>query len=119
MVPIAPSSGSKSRKLVRMAPSKETNGLAAASTSETGATTARKASASNTTSKVTNTKACGLLINATDKALTGAWKARNLDVSTLVTGMRIKSTAVALSSTRMVTVTTATGLVACPKVRVA
>ena len=53
-------SGYRSARLARMAQSKVTSGLAAASMSEIGVTTAKRVSVFNTTSLATNTKACGV-----------------------------------------------------------
>ena len=69
--------GFKSAKQAKTVPSRETSGLAVPSISETGAITARKVSASSTTSLVISTKVCGVLTSVMDKVLTGAWKPKS------------------------------------------
>ena len=61
----------------------------------------------------TSMKDCGKEISATVRALTGAMKPASSAVSTLVTGMKIRSTAEALSSTRTETDTMDTGSQEC------
>ena len=55
-------------------------------------------------------KECGPLIKGMDKERTGKMKVQNYDVSTQVTGMKIKSTEEELSSIKTEIDTTATGL---------
>ena len=61
----------------------------------------------------TSMKDCGKEISAMVRALTGAMKLASSAVSTLVTGMKTRSTAEALSSTRMETDTMDTGSQEC------
>ena len=109
MVRIAPSTGSRRRIRPRMARSRARSGRPVRNTSATGAITARKVSEFSFTRTVISTKACGQSISATDRVLTGRMKELSLDVSTLVTGMRTRSTEEVLSSTRMVIATMVTG----------
>ena len=70
-------------------------------------------SAFSSTITATSMKDCGKEISATARALTGAMKLASSAVSTLVTGMKIRSTAEALSSTRTETDTMDTGSQEC------
>lgn len=62
-------------------------------------------------------KACGPSTNDMDRVRTGEMKTKSYDENTLATGLKTKSTAVELSSTKMVIVTMDTGLTACHKVK--
>ena len=74
---IEPYFGSKNKKQKKTDQLKVINGSAQASMWVTGATTAKKVSAFNTTKMEINMRACGHLINVTDRALTGAWKTKS------------------------------------------
>lgn len=71
----------------------------------------------NSTTMATNTRDCGREISVTVKERTGATRRESCVVSIRATGMKIRSTAEALSFTRMGTDTTATGSPECPRVR--
>jgi hypothetical protein len=70
-------SGFKNKKQRRMAQSKVINGFLRLSMSETGATIAKKVSASSTTKMETSTRACGQLTNVMVRGLTGKMKTKN------------------------------------------
>ena len=74
-------------------------------------------SAFNSTTMATSTKDCGKETNATDKELTGATRLVSFAVSTPETGMKTKSMAEVLSSTRTGTDTTDTGSQACHRAK--
>ena len=88
---------------------RETNGLAQASTSETGAITAKKVLVFSTIRTGINMKVCGHSINVMAKELTGEWKTKNSDVNILVIGSKTRNMAEELSSIKMETATTGTG----------
>ena len=86
---------------------------------EIGKTTRKTVSAFSSTKMAISMKACGSMINDMAKALIGAMKVESSVVNTLETGMKIRSMAEEHSSTRMEIVTTATGSLACLRVKVA
>ena len=116
---IAASTGSKRRTRPRTAPSKVRSGRHHKSISETGATTARRASAFSSTPTEISTKACGPSISATDRERTGRTRAQSYAVSTRVIGTKIRSTVEEHSSTKMAIVTMAIGSTDFPKAKAA
>ena len=102
-------SGCKNKRQRRMVLLRETNGLAQASTSETGAITAKKVLVFSTIRTEINMKVCGHSINVMAKELTGVWKTKNSDVNILVIGSKTRNMAEELSSIKMETATTGTG----------
>lgn len=100
-----------------MAASKEKCGQRHQDTSEIGEITARKASASSSTRTVTNTKACGPWTRSMVKEPTGGMRVTSWEESIPAIGSRTRSMEEVPSSSRMETDTTATGSMACPKVK--
>ena len=102
-----------------MAQSRAKSGKLVRNISVTGATTARKVSAFSFTRMVTSMRACGQLISAMDRELTGKMKAQSYAENTLETGTRTRSMEEVPSFTRTVTGTMDTGSTDCHKEKVA
>lgn len=106
---------SRNSPLTKTAPSRPTNGAALISTSETGRTTKRKASAYSTTPMETSTREDGTKTNATDRAPIGLQTTKtNSAESILETGKTTLNRAEAPCSTNLETATTACGWTICP-----
>ena len=97
----------------RMGVSRVRSGNTPRDTLETGKTIRKMVSVFSSITMETNTRVSGSMISAMVKALTGEMKKASCVVSTQVTGTKTRSTAEALSSIKMETVTMGIGLLAC------
>jgi hypothetical protein len=104
-----PSTGSRRSQDKKMAPSRVKSGRPPPGISETGETTARRASVSNSTRMATSTKVCGPWTRNMDRALTGETRMPNSGESIPATGSRTRSTEEVPSSLRIAIGMMATG----------
>lgn len=95
------STGSRRSKDKRMEVLRERNGSMHLGILETGRIIKKMVSAFNSTRTVTNTRVYGKEINAMGKVLIGGTKMVNSEESTQATGLKIKNTVEAPSSTKM------------------
>jgi hypothetical protein len=100
-----------------MEASRERNGNTHQGTLEIGRITVRKVSAFSSTKTAISMRVCGPPTAGMVKVLIGETKVESLGENTLVIGLRIRSMEEVLSSTRMVTDTMDSGLMACLKAR--
>ena len=107
--PIEVCTGSKKRTSKKTAASRVKSGLPQAAILVTGATTAKRDSAFNSTKMEISTKACGPWTRSTDKEPTGDLMLANFAENTQATGLKIRSTAEAPSSSKTATGTMDTG----------
>jgi hypothetical protein len=117
MVHTDPFSGSRRSRDRRMEASRERNGSTLHDISETGKITRKTDSVFTSTRMEISMRGFGKETSVMARAPIGGTRQENSVVNTQGTGLKTRSTAEALSSTRMRTDTTATGLLACHKER--